>query len=491
MSSRSREDQMSKVAISKTDKFTKGINDNLERFGGIPRADGLPSILKNESPIAEVQEFDAVAFVRSRGIYNLDGKDEYFLREDCSEKGESAYSTLSRGMIRLELRDMGLENKPKNGQNVSEVEAAILAARRKNRISAAGNWGGYFPGDQVIEGLGRALVLDGPKLIQPCIGDFAKTDAFLTEFLGIDQLPYLLLWLREAYTALRDGIRRPGQILLLVGEPDSGKGFLQDCFLKPILGGRHADLSGYLFENDKFNADLFASEFLIVEELPASLKISDREKFGEQLKKLTKAQAGRCRGMHREGQTISTYRRILISCNTQRVKMLPPLDADLSEATMLFRVNKAEGFFNSFESNADAQKQILTEIPAFLHHLLTFPFPATLRGRRYGVRSYMNPSLAEEIFEQERWFMLLLLIDREIFPDGSEVASWQGCATDLMFKLQEDGSKVRQAALKLSTEPAIFGQYLEKLSTRYPDRVEKGARRTAKQRAGWIIHPPV
>ena len=481
---------MSKVAISKTDKLVKDINDNLERFGGIPREDGLPSILKNESPIAEVKEFDAVAFVRSRGIYNLDGKDEYFLREDCSEKGESAYSTLSKGMIRLELRDMGLENKPKIGQNVSEVEAAILAARRKNRISSAGNWGGYFPGDQVIEGLGRALVLDGPKLIQPCIGDFEKIDAFLSEFLGCEQMLYFQLWLREAYTALRDGIRRPGQILLLVGEPDSGKGFLQECFLRPILGGRQADASAYLFESDKFNADLFGSEFLVVEELPASLKIPDREKFGEQLKKLTKAQAGRCRGMHKDGQTIATYRRILISCNNQRVKMLPPLDADLSEATLLFRVNKAETFFNSFVSNGDAQKQIFAEIPAFLHHLLNAQFPETLVGRRYGVRSYMNPELAEEIFEQERWFMLLNLIDREIFPEGSDVASWQGCATDLMLRLQEDGSKVRQAALKLTSEAATFGQYLEKLSTRYPNRVEKGAHRTAKQRAGWIIHPP-
>lgn len=170
--------------------------------------------------------------------------------------------------------------------------------------------------------------------------------------------------------------------------------------------------------------------------------------------------------------------------------MLPPLDADLAEATMLFDVKRAEGFFSSFTSYGDAAERVLAEIPALLHHITSVVFPKSLEGRRYGVRSYMNKQLAEEIFEQERWFMLRLLVDRELFPDGAEAASWQGCATDLMLRLQQDGSSVRQSAQKLSSEPAIFGQYLEKISGRYPDRVEKGARRTAKQRAGWIIHPP-
>lgn len=485
--------EMSDQPTTPDKSLSEVVNDNLELLAEIPRSDGRPSILKSKesaSGNSSVVEFDPVGFVKSRGIYNLDGMDVFYLREDLAIEGLPSFSTLKSAMLKLELREMGFESRPRKTENVSEVESIVLASRRHNRIREVGSFGGYFPGEQQIEGLGRALVLDGPNLIQPRNGDFANIDKFLSEFFGNEQLPYFLMWLREAYTSLRDRIRKPGQILLLCGSADAGKGFLQEILLKPLLGGRETDIAPFLFEGDKFNSDLFRSEFLVVEELPGSLKIADREKFGEQLKKLTKGQSGRCRAMHRDGKTISTFRRILISCNPQKVKMLPPLDADLAEATMLFDVKPAEAFFSSFTSRAEAAERVLAEIPALLHHITSVVFPKSLEGRRYGVKSYMNKQLAEEIFEQERWFMLLLLVDRELFPDGSEATSWQGCATDLMLRLQQDGSSVRQSAQKLSSEPAIFGQYLEKISGRYPDRVEKGARRTAKQRAGWIIHPP-
>jgi hypothetical protein len=226
-----------------------------------------------------------------------------------------------------------------------------------------------------------------------------------------------------------------------------------------------------------------------VDELPTSMKHADREKFGEQLKKLTKAQSGRRRGMHQAGKTVHTFRRVLISCNTQKVKMLPPFDADFTEALMLFRVSKADAFFNSFPSYTAAAETVLAEIPAFLDLLINMPDNPTLFSRRYGVKKFMNRELAEDIFEQEHWFLLLMMIDRELFRMPTDPIPWQGRAMDLMERLHEDGSKVKISAMNLSKNPSAFGTYLGQIAEHYPARVQKVQERSGSARGGWKIYP--
>ena len=464
--------------------------ENSEPITKPARDPGPLVVLPPDKAVTEGPPFDPVAFLRENEIYNLDGKELFYMREGDGSKGVPAYSTLTSKMLGLELRARGVSAKRGEFEPLSQAEKVVLTARRNNRINWAGSLGGYFPGEQLIDGYGRSLILEGPTLPVPVPGSSANIEQFLFEFYGPEQLPFILGYLKHAFLNLRDGVRKPGQTVINVGPADGGKGFFQSFILKPILGGREADLSGYLFEGDKQNEDMFSAELLVVDELPTSMKHADREKFGEQLKKLTKAQSGRRRGMHQAGKTVHTFRRVLISCNTQKVKMLPPFDADFTEALMLFRVSKADAFFNSFPNYTAASETVLAEIPAFLDLLIKMPDNPAMFSRRYGVKKFMNHDLAKEIFESEKWFLLLMMIDRELFRLPTDPVPWNGRVMDLIERLHGDDSKVKLFAMNFPKDPGTIGQYLGQAAEHYPGRVQKVEDRKNNRRGGWVIHPP-
>src|SRR5206468_2119212 len=101
-----------------------------------------------------------------------------------------------------------------------------------------------------------------------------------------EQLPYLFAWLKVAITALRADERRGGHALIFVGPSDSGKSFLQEHIITPLLGKRSADLTAYMLNKTTFNAELLGSEHLAIQELPSGLDRESRAFLGEQLKKI-------------------------------------------------------------------------------------------------------------------------------------------------------------------------------------------------------------
>jgi len=393
-------------------------------------------------------------------------------------------------MLGLELRARGVSAKRGEFEPLSQAEKVVLTARRNNRINWAGSLGGYFPGEQLIDGYGRSLILEGPTLPVPVPGSSENIERFLFEFYGKEQLPFILGYLKQAFLNLRDGIRKPGQIVINVGEADGGKGFFQAFILNPILGGRETDLSGFLFEGDNQNEDLFSSELLVVDELPTSMKLADRELFGEKLKKVAKGQSGRRRGMHQAGKTVHTFRRVLVSCNPEKAKLLPPFEKNFIEALMLFRVAKADAFFNSFPNYSAASQTVLSEIPAFVDLLINMPDNPALFSRRYGVKRFLNHDLAQEIFENEKWFLLLMMIDRELFRLPTDPIPWRGRVMDLVERLHGEDSKAKIFALNFTKDPGTIGIYLGQVADHYPDRVQKVEERSGQKRGGWVIYPP-
>ena len=71
----------------------------------------------------------------------------------------------------------------------------------------------------------------------------------------------------------------------------------------------------------------------------------------------------------------------------------------------MFQAQPAPDLWKRFDNAIDPRKGfrevIETELPAYANYLLTMEIPPNLKGRRYGVKSFIPQEVAQNIFEQE------------------------------------------------------------------------------------------
>jgi len=329
-------------------------------------------------------------------------------------------------------------------------------------------------------------------LIEPKAGDCSTIKSFLAGVLGGEGAIHLYCWLKTAFEALRAGQRRPGQAVIIIGPPDCGKSVIQHQIITPILGGRSADAKSFLFGRTDFNAELVGAEHLLVEEVPSSAGMAQRTLFGERIKEIVVYDTVRLHEKYRDAVTVSPFWRLSITLNDnpEKLRCLPPLTDDLADKIIMLTAKPAPEFWQRFADAPDPwaafRAAIDAELPAFADLLLTMPIPENLRGRRFGVTSFIPEEIAQTIFESETEHHLLLLIDKAgLFEDGEQ---WEGDAEDLKQALCSDASPVRASATRLlNAYPEKCGQLLAKLRSRFPERFEK--HRKSNHR-GWIIRPP-
>jgi len=182
----------------------------------------------------------------------------------------------------------------------------------------------------------------------------------------------------------------------------------------------------------------------------------------------------------------------------ENLRMFPPL-IDGFDDKLIFLRTSSESFLARYDAMEDGFRVFLrdveSELPAFAAHLLALVVPEELKDRRYGVRSYVDPEIAEMLYQQEPESFLLTLID-EMFgesldfkDDGSgQLNAWTGSATDLKEKLTDSGSKGHISARKiLDGHVSQCGILLGKLEKKFPERFARD--RDGKSRA-WTIQPP-
>lgn len=429
------------------------------------------------------------------------GSKYYFRRE-----GDDGFSELNQAEIARFLRvDFGMDNKPWKdpagalipGQ-IDRLLNHVVKFRYVDAVaSVAGVKAGFYQ-----DGGARLLVVSTPKLIDPVPGECETILSFLQTLLGEDGSLRFRLWLKVAYEALRDNQRRHGQALVLCGPSGKGKSVLQTKIITAVLGGREADPKSYLSEKTDFNSEMIASEHLKIEEVPSSVGYDKRLTLGERLKELCVNHSQRLHEKNKVAVTVKPQWRLSISLNDEpeRLKCLPPLTPDFRDKLLLLGTGK-EDFFQRYDGEADPLGCFLSavakELPAFCAHLLALEIPETLKDRRYGVRSHVDVTIEELMFEQEPEALLLALVDEVLFGptcldfknDGSgDFNPWEGSATDLRDKLTDQDSKGYMSARKLLDGAAEqCGKLLGKLENKFPDRFHQ--KRTRKKRC-WIIQPP-
>jgi hypothetical protein len=394
------------------------------------------------------------------------------------------WQKISESSLDTELVIKGYAPKPDNGELLSEVQLAKHEIQYRQDVVYSGPLAGYKQGFYEILG-NRILVTQSPKLIEPKAGNWDTIRQLIENLLRnetTDQTDYFYGWMKNGYISLRNQHQTPGQCLTLAGPAGCGKSLLQNLITQ-ILGGRVAKPYQFMTGKTHFNAELFGSEHLMVEDEPASTDIRTRHVLGSFIKMFTVNSTQNCHGKNKQAITLTPCWRLSISVNDEpeHLMVLPPLGSDsVSGKIMLLRAFQRPMPMptNTDEEKAVFWKQLLDEVPAFLDFLMHYEIPDELKDSRCGIRTYHNSELLAALGELQPEIRLLNIIDNTLFGMGVQgmyrefgVLEWEGPAIDLQRRLTLRDASHEHEAKQLLNWANACGTYLGRLAKQFPNRV--------------------
>jgi hypothetical protein len=398
-----------------------------------------------------------------------------------NERGESI--RINDPNLRLRLRAAGFSKVAHPGQRLSPLERQLLQIQQSHSVAYAAPLAGYRKGLYLIEGQ-RILVINSPVVIEPRPGSWDTLNVVFSGLLGPQTL-YVYGWLKVALEFLRENKRGPGQALVVAGEHDCGKSLVQNL-ITLLLGGRSAKPYRYMTEQTSFNSELFTAEHLMIEDEPASSDLRTRRKFASYIKIVTVNQTQSFHAKNRPALTLTPFWRLTISVNIElhNLLILPELDDSLEDKVILV---KATRFPMPMPTRTPAERKaywdkLVSELPAFMDHLLNWNIPEEMRSERFGITHYHHPEIRKAIDAIAPETRMLELIDRTILRGKS--VPWEGMSAELQAVLETE-APVEASAL-FSFDSAA-GTYLGKLAKKLPDRVQRRGTGIGNR---WIINPP-
>jgi hypothetical protein len=298
----------------------------------------------------------------------------------------------------------------------------------------------------------------------------------------------MLGWLKVAINSLKTHRYMPGQALGLFGVAGSGKTFLQDHLITPLLGGRDAKPYQYMTGATAFNADMFAGEHLVISDENAHTDLASRRNFGTRIKDICVNHRQKLHAKYKAGVMVSPFWRLSISCNDEPENMmiLPPMDGSIADKVMLLKVHKPNCLPGD-EHREEYIAQFQSELPAFAAYLEAFVIPNELRCSRYGVTHFHHPELLEALDGLAPEMELLDLIDMELWRNQAIPQVWEGTATELYSALIDESSQVRVQVRATVRNGILCGRYLTRLTKKKEPRVRQYLR---EGRTQYLITPP-
>jgi hypothetical protein len=418
------------------------------------------------------------------------------------EDSRGDWITLNEASLKRHLKSCGFSAQVPKGEQLSPVDQCLNAIQRESNVVYAGPLAGHKKG--FIKNMcgQRILVTNSPTLITPVEGDWPILRKFQENLFGPDQLPYVWGWEKIAFESLCAQHLRPGQVLVLAGETDSGKSLYQNLETE-IVGGRVAKPYCFMSGGTNFNADLFGAEHLMIEDEFASTDIRSRRHFGARIKGFTVNTTQFCHAKNRQAISLKPFWRLSVSLNDEpeNLMILPPLDDSLKDKVMLLKVFKAQMPMptETPQQRDEFWQTLLKELPAYLWFLTHWEIPEALRCKRFGVKNFHHPDLLEALDEIAHEDNFLALID-EVFGEGTEFKDIPGVVGVKDGQGSRfDGSAERLQGLlcfhtlyghkakSLLYWPNAAATFLGRLAKKHPDRVTYT--RTANQRI-WHITPP-
>jgi hypothetical protein len=403
------------------------------------------------------------------------------IREDGWVKG-----TESR--TRRYLKDRGISTTKPDDKPLSPIEKILNQIARGRVVTWAGAVAGRFAGP--LEDNGKLiLVTESPRIIQPTRGNCETIQNILLDLFGQEQLSIFLCWLKLSYETYRSGIHRPAQACAFVGEPDSGKSFLQNHIITPVLGGRSAKPINYMKGYGHFSGKLFGHEHLLIEDDISETDDRTRRNLASFVKQFVANEQHECNTKFEQEIMLKPTWRVTISCNdrAENLAILPPLTRDVRDKLIIFKVRKAS---MPMPTNTEAQRhtfalRIAAELPAFCHYLLALSIPEELKADRFGITFFHHPEVVKALHEISKDYHVLELIDTIIFKDPT-TQPWEGNATELEKELRSEPRTSTQLN-QIYLGARGLGRIMTSLCETEPKRVQS---RLLKGRTMYEIKPP-
>ncbi len=456
-----------------------------------------PKAGKTAEPQSNASDTDYDAVKIPFEVYHRSKGDKYFWLDAVGRFQEHGVEDFRR-LLRLN----GISGKNADGELTSAHDHLIQRVQSKHGVDVAMPLAGYGAGLREMNGI-RLLVTVPPKLPQPKAGDYPALGRLLSELAGVGkdehgeiQLKTLTLWLARGWLNIAEDMYRAGHCLILTGPRSASKTMFQERIITAILGGRKAKAALVLVKDKDFTADLASSEHLYLADELVSKDYRARMNLAEKIKSFV---ANRGQSVHPKGvdqMTLDPRWRLSISLNDEpdRLAMLPPLDdADIADKVILLRCYAVTRPSDDLEQERWI-KQLIEEIPAFLHDAIAMQVPDELReleGIRFGLRSFLHPGLMADMNANESESTAMAVIDKLLFwSPGCEAIEDSASNIRLMLVEKASGdSSMRAEVDRLFTNELRVGGVLSRVMTRYPGRVEKPDRSGNKR--FWRILPPV
>lgn len=467
------------------------------RVGKVVKPDSkAPAIFEPGAPAAPPPaEFDAKLVSERLHLYRLDGAKGCHLRK--SRDGD--FVDMSGDDFSRCMKRNGVKLKAAEGETLSQADELKDYVQENRRVDfSMSNLAGHVAGICTVAGAAM-LVKKSPRLVKPVPGDWSFIRALIERMLGQTETAFSQVLLFHAWMKMAmDREQKGGLALILAGPRNCGKSLLQHFIITPLLGGRNADPGPHMFGDTDFNAELFGSEHLQMED-PAPKRGFSKETFAEKIKGVVANNTHRFHPKGRDAVTLAPKWHLSISLNDDpdTMKIIPDMREDITDKILLLRVQRphdGDGFALPAEHERAAFRELLaSQLPAFAYYLETMVIPEEYQGQRFGVKAWQNPTLASQLFEASPAGRLLELIDEtrlwEIEIRKGLQAGW-GNYSEIQAELERhiiQGDEAKRL-FKFSKIDLL----LSKLKASNPARVEhdRFSKGPEKGRAYWKILPP-
>lgn len=358
----------------------------------------------------------------------------------------------------------GLESKVQKGKGCSEINEAIEHISNNNRV--AGQLPFVYRKDSLVTQKGKVFINSSTMRCHPMSDSAVKwgegfpfiADWIDNFFYSNFQKALWLSWLHHFYKNSYDGTPRAGQCMFIAGGSSKGKTLMNHRLLSWMMGG-HSDIANYVTGEDNFNDNLFEVGLGTVDD---QLAASDRRahlRYTALLKKLVANNVLSMRAMYNSAVDIDWCGRLSVTMNEdpESMRMLPDLDINNRDKVLILRCSK-----KAIQFPQDVEDVIRQELSCFCRYIYDFTMPKECVGTaRFGVKSYIDPTLAEESDYSSSTYAAVEIINEwreSYFTTNPGDTEWFGSITRLTSELAAEFGENSQNIKTIT--PASLSRYL-------------------------------
>tara|TARA_R100001510_G_scaffold28586_1_gene25265 strand:- start:10129 stop:12306 length:2178 start_codon:yes stop_codon:yes gene_type:complete len=353
---------------------------------------------------------------------------------------------IPKDQLCLELRQAGFSPRARRGQNLSELETALVTIANENRIDEIAPV--VFSPDRVVN-YNSHRILNNANIepIQPADDGDPSKWPFLHSWLHQlfansvkhGTVFYFFAWLKRFYIAVLERKRKQGHALLLVGPTSVGKSLLSNKVISALVGG-FADASDYLSGQTSFNKDLARVAAWVVDDTTSAASFQDQRRATELIKKCVANPRMEYHAKYVDAISVPWTGRVVMSLNmdANSLSVIPSLDSSNRDKLMALRMSDSAR--TKFPPNDELEQTIAEELPHMARWLLDWEVPKEVKGSsRFGVDSYIDKSIASAAYDNSSRSTVAELVEffvkraREYFSNPV----WRGTLTEFQGSILE------------------------------------------------------